>query len=313
MPHTLNALVIGYGSIGARHTRLLREIGCPTSVVTGHSIDLPDVFAEIVQGLTMWQPGYVVVANATYKHFATLQSLVALGYTGRVLVEKPVFSDVATLPELPFDRVAVAYNLRFHPLVGMLRDMLADKKVLSVHCYVGQYLPDWRPGTDYRSSYSSHAVEGGGVLRDLSHELDYLQYLFGRWLRVSAVGGHFSHLEGDSDDVFGLMMSCESCPLVQVQMNYLDRVGRRSLLINTDECTIAADFIAGTLIVDSRQEIIGIDRDFTYRAMHEAMLTDGFSVETRLCSLPEGIATTRLIAAAEIASRSSQWQFNRNQ
>lgn len=311
MSHAMNALVIGYGSIGARHARLLQALGCATSVLSARSIDFPDVFSRIDSALASWHPDYVVIANATCKHLETLQSLATLGYTGRVLVEKPLFADIASPPGQQFERLAVAYNLRFHPVIDALRKLLDGEKVLSVQCYVGQYLPSWRPDTDYRSSYSSHAAQGGGVLRDLSHELDYLQFMFGEWLRVSAVGGHFSCLEGDSDDVFGLMMSCASCPLVQVQLNYMDRVGRRSILVNTDSHTIVADLVAGTLAVDAHQEFISAERDFTYQAMHRAML-DGEHTDVRLCSLSEGMDTMRLIAAAEVASHSSQWQFNRN-
>jgi siroheme synthase (precorrin-2 oxidase/ferrochelatase) len=41
------ALVIGYGSIGARHARLLIELGCRTIVVSGRSIDFPIVYPSI--------------------------------------------------------------------------------------------------------------------------------------------------------------------------------------------------------------------------------------------------------------------------
>ena len=311
MSRAMSALVIGYGSIGARHARLLQALGCATGVVSARSIDFPNVFPRIDSALALWQPEYVVIANATCQHLDTLRSLATLGYAGRVLVEKPLFGGVAPPPDQQFERLAVAYNLRFHPAIDRLRKLLDGEKVLSVQCYVGQYLPNWRPGADYRLSYSSHAAQGGGVLRDLSHELDYLQFIFGEWLRVSAIGGHFSHLEGDSDDIFGLMMSCTSCPLVQVQLNYMDRVGRRSILVNTDSHTIVADLVANTLTVDACEEFISIERDFTYQAMHRAMLDDE-RADVRLCSLSEGMDTMRLITAAEAASHSSQWQLNRN-
>ena len=46
---------------------------------------------------------------------------------------------------------------------------------------VGQYLPDWRPGTDYKSGVSAQKDLGGGALLELSHELDYLQWFFGNF------------------------------------------------------------------------------------------------------------------------------------
>ncbi|MFM9829171.1 MAG: Gfo/Idh/MocA family protein [Sphingomonas sp.] len=300
----MKAVVIGYGSIGARHARVLADLGCATAVLSARAVDHPTVFHGLAHALEGHTPEYVVIANATAAHGDTLRELIALGFGGRVLVEKPLFRYVETVPSMPFAAVHIAYNLRFHPIIRRLAEMLACERVLSVQCYVGQYLPEWRPGTDYRQSYSASAAQGGGVLRDLSHELDYLAHLLGNWRRVSALGGHFSMLEGDSDDVFALLMQTERCPIVQVQMNYLDRVGRRWLLVNTDAGTIAVDLVAGTLTKGSDVEQFAVARDDSYRAMHAAALAGEEGV---LCTLSEGMETMRLIAAAEQSSNTGTW------
>lgn len=295
---------MGYGSIGARHVRILDELGCETTVVTRWAAEHPDMMPSLDAALAARNPDYVVIANATASHSTSLHQLVAAGFKGRVLVEKPLFECVQPVPDLPFLRTAIGYNLRFHPLVQHLRRLLADEKILSVQCYAGQYLPNWRPQADYRANYSSHRSQGGGVLRDLSHELDYLEHLFGDWLRVCAVGGHFSALEGDSDDMFALMLAHARCPLVQVQMNYTDRVGRRRMLINTDDCTIEADFASGRLAVNGVEESFAVDRDHTYREMHRAMMAEDLGP---LCTLGEALGTMALIEAAEISSSQARW------
>ena len=136
--------------------------------------------------------------------------LAAAGYAGRVLVEKPLFGRSLSVPLNSFQSLSVAYNLRFHPLIQRLQDLLVGETVISVQAYVGQYLPDWRPDTDYRYSYSAKVAEGGGALRDLSHELDYLGWLFGAWSAVTAFGGHLSLLEIDSDDLFNFANTHQS-------------------------------------------------------------------------------------------------------
>lgn len=300
----MRAVVLGYGSIGARHARILAELGCETSVVSARAVEHPDVLPSLEAALASRDPDYVVIANATAAHSASLDELARLGFTGRVLVEKPLFQRVEPVADLPFERVAIGYNLRFHPLVQRLRAILAGEKILSVQCYVGQYLPTWRPQADYRANYSSQASQGGGVLRDLSHELDYLEHLLGDWLRVCAIGGHFSSLEGDSDDIFGLMLAYTRCALVQLQMNYTDRVGRRRILINTDARTIEADFTAGKLLIDGNAEDFTVERDHTYREMHHAMLA---AHAGDLCNLPEALSTMALIEAAETSAAEARW------
>jgi predicted dehydrogenase len=300
----VKALVIGYGSIGARHARLLGELGCASAVVTRRQVDFSTVYPDIESALCGHRPDYVVVANATKQHHATLASLASAGFSGRVLVEKPLFENLLPLPVSRFQGIYVAYNLRFHPVIQRLRDMLAGETMLSVQAYVGQYLPEWRPGTDYRQSYSASAAQGGGVLRDLSHELDYLGWLFGSWESVTALGGHFSPLEIDSDDLFVVLMQTERCPVVSVQLSYLDRIARRRISINTRDHAIEADLIAGTVAIDGKRETLLVERDHTYREMHRAVLNGDFS---SLCTVHEGLATLQLIETAESANRQKEW------
>jgi predicted dehydrogenase len=298
------ALIVGYGSIGARHARLLVELGCHTSVVSRRTVDFPVVYHSLQEAISVEMPDYIVIANETNQHHDTLLALAQYGYTGMVLVEKPLFSNMVELVSLPFSNVFVAYNLRFHPIIQRLKTLLEGEAILSVQAYVGQYLPDWRPSTDYRKSYSASAIQGGGALRDLSHELDYLSWILGGWQRVSAIGGHLSPLEISSDDIFALMLVTRACPVVMLQLNYLDRLARRTVLINTSKHTIEADLIKGTITIDRESESIPVGRDDTYRGMHEAILSG--SIDT-LCSLDEGIETLRLIEAAENATKRGEW------
>jgi len=300
----MNALVIGYGSIGTRHAGILNKLGCHTAVVSKREVDFSTVYRALEEALEKEGPDYVVIASATNQHREMLLSLGRLGFTGTVLVEKPLFKDKVELPPLPFHKVFVAYNLRFHPVIQRLKSLLEDEVILSVQAYVGQYLPDWRPASDYRISYSALADQGGGALRDLSHELDYLTWMLGKWERVSAIGGHFSALEITSDDVFSLLYSTASCPIASVQLNYLDRMTRRFVIINTGSRTIEADLIRGTITIDNECESFITERDDTYRLMHQAILS---GAEDGLCSLDEGFETMCLIEAAEQAARDGTW------
>ena len=299
-----NALVIGYGSIGARHARILCELGCNTAVVSHRVVQYPLVFNSIQRALDDHAPEYVVIANATDLHYKSLELLAQLDYRGTVLVEKPIFGHILSLPSHSFRQAGVAYNLRFHPILQDLKNLLRGETILTAQAYAGQYLPDWRPGTDYRSSYSADVARGGGVLRDLSHELDYLCWLLGSCHRVAAIGGHVSPLEISSDDAFSMLLSTIRCPIVSVQLNYLDRHARRVLVVNTADHTFEADLVRGTLTVDGNVTSVALDRDTTYRAMHGKLLC-GFSED--VCSLDDGLATVRLVEAATHAARQLEW------
>lgn len=301
----MKSLIIGFGSIGQRHARVLRDLGCDVAVVSRRNVDYPRAYRVVETALSEWKPDYVVIADRTSEHFNTLQTLTQLGFRGRVLVEKPLFDRWRTPPDHAFAQIAVGYNLRFNPLLTRLHEFLAGQAlIVAAHVYVGHYLPQWRAASDYRQSYSAERQEGGGVLRDLSHELDYILWLFGPWLRLAALGGHFSRLEIDSDDVFSLLLATKRCPVVSVHMNYLDHKHRREIIVHTGDHSVRTDLIGGGYEVDGHGETLVLERDATYRAEHQAML-DGD--QTVLCSFEEGLETTGTIDAAERAVARSEW------
>lgn len=303
----MNALVIGYGSIGSRHVRILEELGHRTAVVSSRSVPVESLYSNIGEALQQARPGYVVLASETGRHISDLQELAASGFQGILLVEKPLFHEAPDrLPHLP-ESSYVAYNLRFHPLVSRLRELLNNESILTVLAYAGQYLPFWRPGRDYRDVYSADKQAGGGVLRDLSHELDLLNWLLGGWRKMAALGGHYSSLEISSDDSFAIMMTTSRCPAVSLQLNYHDRTGKRRILVNTDEHTFEADFMTGQLLIDGQTEKYQVERDHTYREMHRALL--GGDTDTA-CTFAEGFDVVKMIAAAERAVTEGRWIAN---
>jgi predicted dehydrogenase len=299
----MRSLVVGYGSIGARHARILRELGCPVAIVSRHAVG-EGFYKSLPQALAEHRPEYVVVATPTAEHAITLESLAHHGFDGWVLVEKPLFDSLRTPPQAGFKGLFVGYNLRFHPVLCALREHIADARVVSAQVYVGQYLPHWRPGTDYRQSYSASRQAGGGVLRDLSHELDYVYWIFGRWQRLAASGGHLSALEISSDDVFSILMNCDRCAVLSLSLNYLDTVHQRHLTVNLDGHTLIADLIRGTLQHDADVTTFSLGRDDTYVSQHQAMLAGRHH---ELCSLEDGLETLHTIESAERGAATRSW------
>ena len=302
---TRRGLVIGYGSIGERHARVLETLGFVVSVVSrrGESGGRP-VFTTLVQALDTGGFETVVIANETARHAAVLEELAASGYSGFVLVEKPLFADPAPMPIHEFRGAGVGYNLRFHPVVQVLRNALAGRVVQMANLYVGQHFADWRPGRNPADVYSASREAGGGVLRDLSHELDLISWLLGPWRRVAALGGRLGNVTVDADDGWGIILSCAGCPVVTVELNGLDRCGRRAIIAQAEGETLLADLIAGTLqIGNSAPQVFAVERDMTYIGLHQAFLAGSPDV----CSFEQGTALVDMITSIERAALEKRW------
>jgi predicted dehydrogenase len=290
----MKTLVVGFGSIGSRHAHILKDLNFEVTVITKQNIDIFKSFDSIQDAFESEKFDYVVIANKTCEHYQTLNSLKEYAYQGKVLVEKPLFDKTQSEQELSFLECYVGYNLRFHPLIMKLHDLLHNETIVSCQTYVGQYLPQWRPQSDYRKSYSAHKNEGGGVLLDLSHELDYLSFIFGSWKRLTALGGHLSKLEIDSEDVVSILMETEKCPILCLEMNYLDRVAKRQIIVNTNEKNIHVDLIKGTINVNGKVESFEIERNYTYIKQHLALITGEIDY---LCNLKCAQDTMKQIEA----------------
>lgn len=288
-------LIVGYGSIGKRHANAFKELKSEVALVSRQSIAGEKVFASIAEALTQFQPEIVVIANDTGLHEKSLKELNDLKFKGSVMVEKPL-GDQSFEFKHKFSSLVVSYNLRMSPILEMLKKELEGKKLISANVYCGQYLPTWRPGRDYRGVYSAKKDQGGGVLRDLSHELDYSGWILGQMNRVVALGGHFSSLEIETDDVFTLLGSSDQCASINISVNYLDRVVKRFVLIHTDTETYYADMIAGKLLKNNEILLENIKTVDTYIEQARRILSGQLN---SFCQFDEGVFTLKLIEAAE--------------
>lgn len=161
-------------------------------------------------------PQITVIANPATLHIPVALRLAQTG--AHLLVEKPLADSVAAVSELlEICRVKktvlmTAYNLRFLPSLERFRALLKEGrigKILSVRCEIGQYLPSWRPDTDYRQGVSARKELGGGALLELSHEIDYLRWIFGDidWVKASLL--QQSDLEIDVEDTAHVILGFE--------------------------------------------------------------------------------------------------------
>ena len=305
----MRVLVVGYGSIGKRHCQILSEVlNIKTvEIVTKQSLDLFKTYPNLNNVKNLDDYDYFVIASETWKHYEQLKFLCQQVENKTILVEKPLFSEFEDI-KISNNRVFVAYNLRFHPIIQAIRENLQNERVLFVNVITGQYLPTWRPNTDYRTSYSAYKNKGGGVLLDLSHEIDYIQWLFGKLNKVAAINQKVSQLEISSDDIVTSIGITKNDVIVNFTMDYISKIPVRKIMIHTNECTIMGDLITNILqtVSNKQGEQINnfeINRDFTYLKMHESLLNENGK---DVCTLVEALNV--LATIEKIKTTNESWK-----
>lgn len=189
-------LIVGLGSIGKRHQENLKKLN--HQVIPVHRDD------NLEKKIKSNQPDAIFICNPTSMHLKTAN--VALEYNLPIFLEKPLshnlngvntFIQEVEKKQIP---VLVGYCLRWQKGLMKIKNQLCKLKSLNnLHAdiFYQSFLPDWRPGRDYCQIYSSQKNLGGGVLLDLSHEIYYAIWFFGRPKTVKAKLGYSPELKID--------------------------------------------------------------------------------------------------------------------
>ncbi len=295
----MKVLIIGYGSIGKRHFEILSLFDKVRAVDILSKQTIPNIktFNHLDKVPDIQSYDYYVISNETHNHYKYLKDLCDLVSNKKILVEKPLYDknyDSFKYSNLIF----TAYNLRFHPVINKLKSLIEKQKIYYVNVVCGQYLPTWRPEQDYRKSYSADIARGGGVLRDLSHEIDYINFLFGEIEIINSINTKISDLEINSDDIFTAIALTKDKCIVNLTIDYISKSPIRRMIIHTESKTIEADMIKNNIIVYDKNndaKIIKldlVDRNFTYTEMHKAILNDD---SKDVCTIEEGERIVSLI------------------
>ncbi len=254
----MKILIVGLGGIGQRHLRNLRALlGADVEIFAYRVRKLSPVitptlqiaadrdvereyqlriFGDLESALSE-KPDIAFICNPSSLHVPVALACVRAGCD--LFVEKPLSDGLAGLPELQAAVeehariVMVGYQLRFHPCFLRMQEIIGKGllgNLLGVRAAVGEYLPGWHRYEDYRQMYAARADLGGGVILSQIHEFDYLYALFGKAKRLFSIGGHWSNLEIDVEDVASTLMQCELAgrPLpIHLQQDYLQRPPQR--------------------------------------------------------------------------------------
>jgi predicted dehydrogenase len=277
---TMKILIAGLGGIGQRHLRNLRTLlGVDEEIrAVDPRSDIPvltdqleveagtnlekkyklHIYSDLEPAIA-WKPDMVFVCNPTSQHIPT--ALLSAQSGCHLFIEKPLSHNLEQVEEL-INLVegrhliaVVGYQMRFHPCLIRLKELVQEKKIgriISVHAEIGEYLPGWHRYEDYREMYASRQELGGGVILSQIHEMDYLYWMFGFPNSVYALGGHLSNLEVDVEDTADILMNFpvdEKYVPVSLHEDYIQRPATRGCAVIGTSGKILLDFSNLTVTV----------------------------------------------------------------
>jgi len=308
------ALILGCGSIGARHARNLAALNVET--VLSDSVEqrahalAAEIGAEVTVDREASPVDFVIVATPTIQHPADLAW--SLEHDHPAFVEKPLAATRAGLAlarsaTARSDRVVmVACNLRFSEGYSVLREHLpAVGTIVTISADFGWYLPAWRPLDDYSKGYSARRDMGGGVILDAAiHELDYVLDLAGPVNSVSGLWVASKTFGIDVEDAAEMQLRHANGCISRIHVDYLRRTYTRRCTVVGSDGTLVWDFAQGSVKISCEigaEPLIidGLDRDWNLMYRREMMhFVDSLATGDRVAN-----DVVRAAATTEVALR----------
>jgi len=300
-------LVIGNGSSGRRHSNNLLKLGFSPIVLTKCPNDSIGGVQYISTLDDVGDVEFAIVSTYTALHLNSVEKILEMTKCKKILIEKPIVDSVQKansikkLAEQRNTEIFVAYNMRFLEVFDIIRDLIncniSDIRLVDI--VAGQYLPEWQPYRDYRNSYSAHRNMGGGVDLDLSHEIDYMNWLFNKPKNIKlCVRKKISKLEIDSPDYFKGLYEYDNF-LVDVQLDYFRSKERSLKIILENRNLLFANFINKTIVVGDKK--LEDEELFNFDESHVSELKEflGVSNTKKLSTLDEAISVLTLLKLEE--------------
>jgi predicted dehydrogenase len=322
-------LIVGLGSIGKRHLSLARELLPAADIrVLRHqpTNEIPE-FANgcffTIEDALAFLPHIAVIASPAPFHLISAQALAAAGV--HILIEKPLSASLDGVKQLlevcKVQRTVliIGYNLRFLPSLQRFRGLVVEGivgKVLSVRCEIGQYLPSWRPESDYRQGVTAKKELGGGALLELSHEIDYLRWIFGEVEWVTSSLSRQSDLEVDAEDtahlILGFAPEAEGQQIIgTLNLDLIRHDTTRGCVVIGEKASLRWDGLTGQVMVYRARdrgwcEIFKFQhqRDDSYRAEWRHFLACASNSTLPLISGEDGFNVMKIIEAARRSAAS---------
>jgi len=316
------ALVIGYGSIGQRHCRLLQSLGLDPSDIYVADLQEDRAARAVAAGHLIFnlreqsddnQFDIIVVAASTASHIKIIKNLPVAKKL--LYIEKPLahnFLKVAPVARqlkrsMGSAKVVVGYMLRQHPAVQEVKSIVENGKlgkILKYRAECGMFLPNWHPWEDYRDFYMSDIDGGGGALLDISHEIDLLSYLAGPSQRVFGLLGNLSDLECTSDDFSEIILHHKNNVIGSISLDLIQKDTFRTTRIVFEKGEVEINFIDKSLkihhgIGKSDIEEYNLGSDDLYTRQYQDALDQNGSIA---CSLDEALSVMEIIHAVRRSS-----------
>ena len=245
--------IIGKGSIGVRHSKIFHKLGLKIYFyrtfknLKSYEINFKYIEIDKLKKIKDNFFDLIVVSNPTSLHLRTLKKFHK--YSNNFLIEKPLTSNMREtkiLEKFIFKkniRIFSGYFLRHYKNILKLKSIISKnkKKIKFANFFWHTYMPDWHKGEDFKKSYASNKLLGGGVIQTCSHEIDLALFFFGPAKEVYAKNISSNKILNVESSVIIVIKHINGV-VSQVNLDFLAKNQARFIKIYSNELITEFDF-----------------------------------------------------------------------
>lgn len=255
-------LICGFGNIGQRHFRNLKQID-PNYLINVYTAKkdnyrvfdndlnisytdklckiypIYNLFHDLDEALDGGKYDSIFICSLPPYRIDIAIETAKRGFN--IFIEKPLSNNlvgVYKLREIIEEKklkCVMGFQMRFHPTIQKIKNMLENEEFGEIyrievsHC---NNLYNWAKDRNLKDFYALKKETGGGVLNSQCHEIDYLNYLFGSYYPISAIYG--SKLGTEVEDFITILSNLEienSCIPIVINLDFLSLIPKREINI----------------------------------------------------------------------------------
>jgi len=273
----MNILIVGLGNFGEKYIEILNNLYEKANIyVLRHSkkkynnalnLKIKDFFYDIKDTNSIIINA-VIICNPCPYHVETANYFIKKNI--HCLIEKPLshnYSEGLKLLNNLNCNIQIGYLLLYSDLFNYLKNYKKYiGKLLLLKINVGQYLPSWRK-KDYRNCVSSKKINGGGVLLELSHDINNIfAFLNIKLYKIKSISKKISELEIDVEDFCYIILEATlnngDLVNINISLDMLDFIHTRTYRLIGNMGSMNIDYINNKIeIINNKNQTIQLDKN----------------------------------------------------
>ena len=297
----MNIAIVGLGSIGKRYYKNINSFFKNYQVFDYK-------FKKFIKNKKI---DAAIISNPSSLHIKTATKLAEKNT--HCLIEKPLslnlkgIKKLQTITKSKKLNIQIGYNLRFMKGAKFFKNQFQNQKDkiihISIRCLTN--LVNWRKNKNYKKFSSANKKLSGGILFELSHEIDYLRWIFGDVLEVFATVKNTKKLRLDIEDIAKIFLRLKSGVTADINLSLVNDYEERKCEVITKKHNYSWNLLKDEIKKDNRFIFRNNKYDINHTQLEQ--LKNFFNTikkkENPMVDLNDGIKTLKILLAIKKSSK----------